>query len=90
MDIVDDLNIYRSAKLLIDLYGPDAILEAALQADELLDAGDLDGQRVWLRIRVAVVELLKFRPEVEASWRRLKWRYGTGLSASDAGRPNFD
>ncbi len=54
-----DLDIYRSAKLLIDQHGQDAILEAAIRADELLDAGDLDGQAVRMRIRKAVLELLK-------------------------------
>ncbi len=55
----DDLDIYPSAKLLIDHHGQDALIEAALKADELLDAGDFDGQAVWLRIRKAVLELLK-------------------------------
>jgi len=54
-----DLDIYRSAKLLIDQHGRDALIEVALKADELLDAGDLDGQAVWMRIRKAVLELLK-------------------------------
>ena len=56
---IPDLDIYRSAKLLLDQHGADALIEAALWADELLDAGDLDGQRVWLRIRTAVLDLLK-------------------------------
>ena len=54
-----DLDIFRSAKLLIDQHGQDALIEAALKADELLDAGDLDGQATWLRIRKAVLELLQ-------------------------------
>ncbi len=57
-----DLDIYRSAQLLIDQHGQDALIEAALKADELLDAGDLDGQAVWLRIRAAVAELLQASP----------------------------
>ena len=56
---VADIDIYRCAKLLIEQHGQDALLEAALKADELLDAGDFDGQAVWLRIRKAVLELLK-------------------------------
>ena len=48
------------------LHDQDAVLEAALRADELLDQGDLDGQRVWMRIREAVVVLLGERPEGEA------------------------
>ncbi len=54
-----DLDIYRSAKLLVEQHGANALIEAALKADELLDAGDIDGQLVWLRIRKAVLELLK-------------------------------
>ena len=43
-----DLDIYRSAKILVEQHGADALIEAALKADELLDAGDLDGQAVWI------------------------------------------
>ncbi len=56
---IPDIDIYRSAKLLVEQHGAYALIEAALKADELLDAGDLDGQAVWLRIRKAVLELLK-------------------------------
>ena len=48
-----DLDIYRSAKLLVEQHGADALIEAALKADELLDAGDIDGRATWLRIRKA-------------------------------------
>ena len=34
------LDIYRSAKLLIDQHGEDAGLEVAMRADKLLAAGD--------------------------------------------------
>ncbi len=54
-----DLDIYRSAQLIVRQHGQDALIEAALKADELLDAGDLDGLAVWMRIRKAVLELLK-------------------------------
>ena len=40
-----DLDIYRSAKLLIDRHGADAVIEAAMMADKMLEAGDLDGFR---------------------------------------------
>ncbi len=58
----NDLDILRSAKLLIDQHGEHASLEAAMRADELLDQGDLDGQRVWMAIRNAVRELQRERP----------------------------
>ena len=55
--MVSDLDIYRSAKLLIDQHGEDASLEAAMRADKLLAAGDMDGKRTWVRIMKAVEEL---------------------------------
>ena len=54
-----DLDIFRSAKLLIHQHGQDAAHEAVRRTDALRDKGDLDGQAVWLRIRAAVLELLK-------------------------------
>lgn len=57
--MADDLDIYRSAKPLIDQHGQDVVLESAIRAAQLRDAGDLDGQATWLRIRKAVLELLK-------------------------------
>ena len=45
--MVDEIDIYRSAALPINRYGEDAALEAAAQADDLFDEGDLDRQRVW-------------------------------------------
>jgi hypothetical protein len=48
---------YRSANLLIHQHDTEAELEAARLADLTLEHGDRDGQRVWMRIRRAVVEL---------------------------------
>ena len=53
----DDLDIYRSAKLLIDQHGEDAPIFAAQQADKCLEAGDLDGKAVWMRVIAAIEEL---------------------------------
>ena len=55
--MTSDLDIYRSAKLLIDRHGADAVIEAAMRADELLDSGDLDGLATWNRILRAIEEL---------------------------------
>jgi hypothetical protein len=57
-----NLDIYRSAKLLIDQYGDGASLHAANRCDEMLDAGDLDGRAVWSRIYEAVLELSRTEP----------------------------
>ena len=55
--MTSDLDIYRSAKLLVDQHGEDATPEAAMSADNMLAAGDMDGNRVWVRIMKAVEEL---------------------------------
>ena len=62
--MTSDLEIYRSAKLLIDRHGDDAPIHAAMRGDELLEAGDMDGQAVWKRVLAAIDELLsKERPK---------------------------
>ena len=81
-----NLDIYRSAKLLIDQHGQDALIEVAVKWDELLDAGDLDGQQTWLKIRAAVLELLKpdelpLRPAFPA-------RVAEDLASRRVGRPH--
>ena len=57
MPPVAALDIYRFAWLIIKLHGNQAIVVAATRADELLGRGDLEGQRVWLRIVDAIREL---------------------------------
>ena len=51
------IDIYRSAKLLINQHGEDAPIFAAMQADKCLAAGDLDGKTVWMRVIRAIGEL---------------------------------
>ena len=59
-----DLDIYRSARALINKHGEAAPIHAAMRADGLLKAGDMDGVAVWKCILRAVDELLaKERPE---------------------------
>jgi hypothetical protein len=52
-----EIDVWRSAKLYVDRYGDDALIQAAMRADALLKKGDLDGYRVWRRIVSAVKEL---------------------------------
>ncbi len=64
--MTSDLDIYRSANELIKQHGDEALVHAAMRADELAADGDMDGRAVWLRIVKAVEELLaKERPEGE-------------------------
>ncbi len=62
--MTSDLDIYRAANELIEQHGDAADIEAAMRADELMEAGDMEGQAVWLRIVKAIEELLsEERPE---------------------------
>ncbi len=60
--LIPDLDIYRSANLLVKRHGEDAPIEAAMRADAMLDKGDLDGFLVWKRVLKAVEELLREEP----------------------------
>ena len=60
--MIDDRDIWRAAKLLIDKHGENAGIEASMRADAMLDQGDLDGKAVWLRILEAVKELQNTKP----------------------------
>ncbi len=57
--MVSDLDIYRSANVLVKRHGQDAPIEAAMRADAMLEAGNLEGYAVWKRILRAVEELLR-------------------------------
>lgn len=41
--MIPDLDIYRSAQVLVKQYGQDALIEVAMRADAMLEKGDLDG-----------------------------------------------
>jgi hypothetical protein len=55
--MIADIDIWRTANLLIQRHGAEAEIEAAKHADQILEHGDLDGQAVWKRIRRAIIEL---------------------------------
>lgn len=52
-----DLDIWRAADLLVKQYGDDAQSAAALLANARRTKGDSIGERVWLRVLMAVREL---------------------------------
>lgn len=52
-----DKDVYRAAKLLIDQNGEEAAIMASKRADQCLAEGDRDGQRLWMQIVKAVLEL---------------------------------
>jgi hypothetical protein len=62
--VVSELDIWRTANLLIDHHGSGAASEAARYAGRVLDRGDFAGWSVWARIRVAI-EALQAPPQGE-------------------------
>ncbi len=55
--MIPDLDIYRAANVIIEQYGQDAPIHAAMRADATLEAGDLDGYAVLKRILRAIEEI---------------------------------
>ena len=64
--MIPDLDIYRSANLLVKQHGEDAPIHVAMRADAMLEAASLDGYAVWKRILRAVEELQGVEPEAGA------------------------
>ena len=60
--MIPDLDIWRAARVMVKHYGESGATEAAMHADDFLDQGIIDGQRVWTRIVQAIEELQRERP----------------------------
>lgn len=61
--MISDIDIYRTANVLVKQHGEDAATHAAMSADAMLEKGDMDGYAIWKRILKAVKEFLsKERP----------------------------
>ena len=54
---MDDIDIWRSAQLLINQYGAEAELAAARHMDAAIDRGDPGGETVWKCVLRAIEEL---------------------------------
>ena len=65
--MTSDLDIYRAANLIVKRHGRDASIEAAMRADAMLEAGDLDGYTVWKRVLKAVEEWQRAEPGPSAT-----------------------
>jgi len=61
--MTSDLDIYRSANLLVKQHGEDAPIHAAMRADAMLEVGDVGGYAVWRRILRAMEELQGVEPK---------------------------
>jgi len=67
--MTSDLDIYRTASILIREHGEEADLVAAQRADSFLEACDMAGPAVWRRVAKAVKEIQREEPaecELEA------------------------
>ncbi len=62
---MEPIDIWRSAKLMIDKHGELAVIECAIIADDMVERGDMQGQAVWLAIRRAVKSLLENGPPMD-------------------------
>ncbi len=60
--MISDLDIYRSANVIIKQYREDAPTHAAMRAGAMLESGDLDGYADWKRKLRAVEELQRVEP----------------------------
>ncbi len=56
--MIPDLDLYRAASVIIEQYGEDAPIHAAMRADATLKAGDPDGYAMWKRI-LRLIEALQ-------------------------------
>ena len=63
--MIPDIDIWRSAQVLVKRHGQDAPIDAAMRAGAMLEAGGLDGYAVWKRVLRAVRELQRVEPAVE-------------------------
>ena len=52
--MTSDFDIYRSAAVMVKRHAEDAPIEAAMRADAMLEAGNLDSYAMWKRILGAV------------------------------------
>ena len=57
----DEIDIYRSANLLINQLGEGALSFAAQQVDACWERGNLDGKAVWMGVIRAIKELTEER-----------------------------
>ncbi len=64
--MVSDIDIYRTANILVKQHGEDAPIHAAMRADELLEEGDLDGYAVFKKVVKAVETLLTRETPLDA------------------------
>ena len=56
--MIPDIDVYRTANILVTQHGDEAPIHAAMRAHAMLEKGDMEGEAVWIRIVKAIRELL--------------------------------
>lgn len=62
-----EIDIFRSAQVLVRQHGAEAKIIAAQYADACMDNGDLDGRATWLRVIRAIETLQDASPPGQGS-----------------------
>lgn len=65
--MIAEIDIWRTAWLMVKRHDENASFEAAQRADELLDDGDMDGAATWRRIISAIEQIQSTDPADEGS-----------------------
>jgi len=55
--MLSNIDVYRTANLMIQQHGEEAAIQAAMQADEMLAQGNMDGKAVWVLVIKAIEAL---------------------------------
>jgi hypothetical protein len=63
--MIPNIDIHRCAWLMIRRYGEEAVIQAAMLGDALLEKGDLDGMLVWQAIISAIRRLQAEAPAAD-------------------------
>jgi hypothetical protein len=59
---MDELDIWRTAKILIDAHGEAASAHATVRASHALEDGNPDAVAVWKRVMRAIEEIQREKP----------------------------
>jgi hypothetical protein len=62
--MISDLDLLRSAKVVLDQHGPDALIHCAQQADKMIAKDDVQGYEVWCAI-LALIESAKTHAQAQ-------------------------
>jgi hypothetical protein len=54
---MEEIDIWRTAKILVDAHGDGAWLQAAQRADHAIEDGSAEAESVWKRVRKAILKL---------------------------------